>query len=208
MTGRACLGEKCGEWLGGHAGLGSERAGREQEATECARVSARAGVGVKTRVCAGQWERWGEGPWARVRGVAASGRALGAAGPPAGFCPRGAERRRAFRIERSPPPPGAGRGVGTGAPSPVRGAGKSAPLAGIGTGTDAPSAGRGERGGDRCSFGGKRDGDRCPLGGARGEGPGQGPPPREERQGQTCERPGRLCRTRRLEAVFPSRPME
>lgn len=141
---------------------------REQEARLSARVSARAGVGVRTRVCAR-----GSGSV----GVSDGGRACGKWPRRGGRWFLSARRGAAAGFSDPAFPPSAGRGErsGAGAPSPVRGAGKSAPLAGIGTGTDASSAGRGDRGGDRCPFGGKRDGDRCPLGRVRGEGLGQVP---------------------------------
>lgn len=194
---------------------------REQEARLSARVSARAGVGVRTRVCAqgsgsvgvsdggracGKWPRRG-GRWgcgvARWVLLARRGAAAGFSDP--AFPPSAGRRERS----------------GAGAPSPVRGAGKSAPLAGIGTGTDAPSAGRGHRGGDRCPFGGKRDGDRCPLGRVRGEGPGQvphwwgagrgagtGAPSAAGEAGTDVRAAGAPLQDQAVGGAFSSRPME
>lgn len=134
------------EWGAGAGGSAPERA--------C--VLLQGGEGENTRVCATEWECLGE--WRSEDARAGSGRGGAGAGgggaraaqapvqPLAGFCLRGASRRRAFRIERSLSKPGAGRGAGTG----------------------APSLGRGQRGGHRCSVGGEEGESLAPLRGKRG----------------------------------------
>lgn len=132
-----------------------ERAGCEgaRSEAECARVSARAGVGVKTRVCAR-----GSGSV----GVTDGRRACGEWPRPGGRCElRG--RPRVFVSKAR----GSGGGLfGSSVPS----------LAGRGerSGDRCPVAG--PRGGGKCPLGWDRNRDRCPRGGARGEGPGQVPP--------------------------------
>lgn len=155
--------------------------------------AARAGAGVRTRVCArGSGSVWvSGGPGARVRGVAAAGR------EPSGR-PRG--RRLLFVFRRASaagfsdpaPAPDAGHAEGAGDRCPPRrGGGSRCPPAGRGWGTGAAQRGRGEKAGGGCyavgSGAGKGTGTGAPLAGlGEGDRTGSLPPGRRERACDGC----------------------